>query len=151
MLSVKVIDNCKFWLIKLVIFTSKLIEDSYWVNFTWISITIWTISIHITIDDFTEPALKLREAKRGVLVQVVGEVEIINTLSAVFTVKVIDDSKLRHCELIIITLVLIKDFFWIKKGYCDDFEERWEYLGLDKMSCQQIEQVYENLEVKQEL
>jgi hypothetical protein len=40
---------------------------------------------------------------------------------------------------------------WIKKGYCDDFEERWEYLGMDKMSCQQIEQVYESLEVKQEL
>ena len=40
---------------------------------------------------------------------------------------------------------------WIKKGYCADFEERWEYLGMDQMSCQQIEQIYENLEVKQEL
>ena len=40
---------------------------------------------------------------------------------------------------------------WIKKGECPDFEERWEYLGMDKMSCQQIEQVFANLEVKQDL
>ena len=76
-------------------------------------IAIWASTVHIAIDDFTPPAFELGEGEHGICVSVVCDEVVIQVLSTVFTVVVVDHCEFLYRKSVIIALMVIEDFHWV--------------------------------------